>query len=82
MRILMVEDTEDLADAVVRRLRHLGYAVDWAPDGEAAEELLAQETYQLVILDIMLPGIDGQTILTKLRRRRDHTPVLVVTARS
>jgi two-component system response regulator TctD len=82
MRILMVEDTEDLADAVVRRLRHLGYAVDWAPDGEAAEELLAQETYQLVILDIMLPGVDGQTILTKLRRRRDHTPVLVVTARS
>jgi len=82
MRILVVEDTEDLADAIVRRLRKLGYAVDWAADGVEAEELLRQESYQLVILDIMLPGIDGQTLLTKLRQRRDHTPVLVVTARS
>jgi len=82
MRILVVEDTVDLADAIVRRLRKLGYAVDWAADGDEAEELLRQETYQLVLLDIMLPGIDGQALLNKLRRRRDATPVLVMTARS
>jgi two-component system response regulator TctD len=82
MRILVVEDTEDLGDAVVRRLRKLGYAVDWARDGREAEELLSQEAYQLVILDIMLPEIDGQSLLAGLRLRRDRTPVLVVTARS
>jgi two-component system, OmpR family, response regulator TctD len=82
MRILVVEDAEDLADAVVRRLRKLGYGVDHAADGEAAAELLAQESYQLVLLDIMLPGIDGQDLLRSLRRRRDATPVLVMTARS
>lgn len=82
MRILVVEDTEDLADAIIQRLRKHGYAIDWAADGEQALELLAGETYQLVILDLMLPGPDGQTILKQLRRRGDTTPVLVVTARS
>ncbi len=82
MRILVVEDTEDLADAIVHRLRKLGYAVDWAPTGDEAEELLRQEAYQLVLLDIMLPGVDGQTLLNRLRQRRDATPVLVMTARS
>lgn len=82
MRILVVEDTEDLADAIVHRLTKLGYAVDWAADGHAAEELLRQEQYQLVLLDIMLPGLDGQAVLNRLRARRDATPVLVMTARS
>lgn len=82
MRILVVEDTEDLADAVLRRLRTLGHAIDWAPDGTQADELLRTETYQLVILDIMLPGLDGQAILRAMRRRGDRTPVLVITARS
>lgn len=82
MRILVVEDTEDLADAIVHRLTKLSYAVDWAADGNAAEELLRQEHYQLVLLDIMLPGLDGQAVLNRLRARRDATPVLVMTARS
>lgn len=82
MRILVVEDTEDLADAIVHRLTKLGYAVDWAASGDAAEELLRQEKYQLVLLDIMLPGLDGQAVLNRLRARRDATPVLVMTARS
>lgn len=82
MRILVVEDTEDLADAIIQRLRKHGYAIDWAADGYQAEELLAGETYQLVILDLMLPGPDGQTLLRQLRRKGDQTPVLVVTARS
>jgi two-component system, OmpR family, response regulator TctD len=82
MRILVVEDTADLADAMVRRLRKLGCATDWAADGTEAEQLLRQEEYQLVVLDIMLPGIDGQTLLNRLRQRRGPTPILVVTARS
>ena len=82
MRVLVVEDTEDLADDIVHRLRKLVYAVDWVAAGDEAEELLRQEEYQLVLLDIMLPGIDGQTLLAKLRARRNATPVLVMTARS
>ncbi len=82
MRILVIEDAEDLADAVVDSLRSLGYAVDWAADGHQADELLRTETYQLIILDVMLPGPDGQTLLRQLRRRGNRTPVLVTTARS
>ncbi|CAO3440833.1 response regulator transcription factor [Azospirillum endophyticum] len=82
MRILVIEDTEDLADAVIDSLRGLGHAVDWAADGHQADELLRTETYQLIILDVMLPGPDGQTLLRQLRRRGNRTPVLVTTARS
>lgn len=82
MRILVVEDTEDLAEAIARRLRKLGHAVDVAADGTEADELLRTETYNLVILDLMLPGLDGKTVLRKLRDRRSRTPVLVLTARS
>lgn len=82
MRILVVEDTEDLADAIIHRLRKLGYGVDWAPDGEQAQDLLRTETYQLLVLDIMLPGVDGTAILRALRRGGDRTPVVVITARS
>ncbi|MBY6262565.1 DNA-binding response regulator [Azospirillum sp. 412522] len=82
MRILVVEDTEDLADAVIDSLRSLGHAVDWAADGHQADELLSTETYQLIILDVMLPGPDGQTLLRQLRRGGNRTPVLVTTARS
>lgn len=82
MRILIVEDTEDLADAIAGRLRKLGHAVDLAADGEEADELLRQESYHLVVLDLMLPGIGGKEVLSRLRQRRNRTPVLVLTARS
>lgn len=82
MRILVVEDAEDLAQAVVYRLRKLGYAVDWAAAGDEAEVLIRQEAYQLILLDIMLPGVDGQVLLRRLRGGRNATPVLVMTARS
>lgn len=82
MRILIVEDTLDLADAIARRLRKLGHAVDTVEDGEEADELLRREQYHLVVLDLMLPGIGGKEVLSRLRRRRTRTPVLVLTARS
>lgn len=82
MRILVVEDTVDLADAIARRLRKLGYAVDTVADGSEADELLRTETYNLVVLDLILPGLDGTAVLHRLRQRRSRTPVLVLTARS
>jgi two-component system response regulator TctD len=82
VRILIVEDTEDFAEALARRLKKLGYAVDVAPTGTEADELLRLETYNLVVLDLTLPGLDGQAVLRRLRQRRDATPVLVLTARS
>ena len=70
MRILVVEDTEDLAEAIARRLKKLGYAVDIVADGTEADEMLRTETYHLVVLDLMLPGLDGKAVLHRLRQRR------------
>ncbi|HET6467490.1 MAG TPA: response regulator transcription factor [Geminicoccaceae bacterium] len=82
MRILLVEDAEDIADAVSRRLGRLGYAVDTVAAGDEAQELLRTETSTLVLLDLMLPGVGGDVVLRDLRRRRPDLPVLVLTARS
>lgn len=82
MRLLVVEDTEELAEAIMRRLRKVGYAVDVAPDGEEADALLRTEDYDLVVLDLTLPRMSGQTVLRRLRQRCQRTPVLVLTARS
>src|SRR3546814_4506776 len=82
MRILLVEDTEDLAEAIVRRVRRSGHAIDWEADGALADEILRVQRYDLVVLDITLPGRSGYAILKGLRRRNDSTPVLVLTARS
>jgi two-component system response regulator TctD len=80
VRILVIEDTADLAEAMVARLRRLGHAVDLANDGDEADQLLRQETYNLVVLDLLLPGLDGRVVLRRLRARDQTLPVLVVTA--
>ncbi|MCG8510762.1 MAG: response regulator transcription factor [Rhodospirillales bacterium] len=82
MRILVVEDAVDLADAIVRRFRRAGHALDHAVSGEDAEEFLLHQTYDLIILDINLPGKDGFAVLKGLRAEKNPTPVLVMTARS
>lgn len=81
MRILFVEDSVDQATAVVARLRRSGYAVDWAKDGEQADQFFQQASYDLILLDLMLPKIDGETFLGRLRGRNSTVPVLVMTAR-
>ena len=58
MRILIVEDEQDLAKAIARTMRQEGYAADIAPDGEVALELANANDYDLIVLDLMLPGID------------------------
>ncbi|MGY2050258.1 response regulator transcription factor [Methylobacterium sp. JK268] len=82
MRILVVEDTRDVGDAIATRLRGLGHAVDWERDGTEADAILEVQAYDLVLLDVNLPGLDGFAILRRLRARRARTPVLVLTARS
>lgn len=64
------------------RLKKIGHAVDWEQDGIIAAELLAVQAYDLVILDLSLPGQDGLSVLRQMRARRLATPVLVLTARS
>jgi two-component system response regulator PhoP len=81
MRVLVVEDELRLAENVANALREgPGYAVDHAEDGLTGNDLLMNRCYDLVILDLMLPGIDGRAVLKRMRDRKDETPVLVLTA--
>jgi len=81
MRILLVEDTSDVADAIVEHFRRRGDAVDRAASCAAAGDALAVQGYDLVILDVNLPDGSGIGLLRGLRAARDATPVLVLTAR-
>lgn len=81
MRYLLVEDNQELAEAVVNRLAMDGHAVDHAPSLGAAEDCLASAAYDLILLDVMLPDGDGRDFLA--RKRADiETPVIVLTARA
>ncbi|MEH3147313.1 MAG: response regulator transcription factor [Methylobacterium frigidaeris] len=82
MRILVVEDTADIAEIIIAGFRRIGHSVDWEQDGAEARDLLASQGYDLVVLDLTLPGSDGAAVLKSLRGRGDHTPVLVLTARA
>lgn len=81
MRLLLVEDDQMIGAAMRQGLSDSGFTVDWVSDGPSAERALAHGVYQLAVLDLGLPGKDGMTVLRELRARRDHLPVLVVTAR-
>ncbi len=81
MRILIVEDEKDIVQFLKKALLQEGYAVDTATDGLTGEHLAATEGYDLVILDILLPGKDGLAVLTSLRESRINVPVLMLTAR-
>lgn len=82
MRILLVEDNRDILANLADYLGMKGYTVDCAQDGLSGLHLAATEHYDLIVLDIMLPGIDGYTLCKRLREdaRRD-TPVIMLTAR-
>ncbi len=80
MRLLLVEDEQRLAENIVAALRETGLAVDHVADGEAGSHLAERGIYDAIVLDLMLPGKSGQRVLQDLRRRRLHTPVLILTA--
>jgi DNA-binding response OmpR family regulator len=81
-RILVVEDNLDLADLLVMHLHEAGYAVRKACDGRTALQRFQHASFDLVILDLMLPDLDGLDICRRLRARPDYLPILMLTARS
>jgi two-component system response regulator TctD len=81
MRILIVEDDLTLAEAISRRLLKQGHAADVALDGTKADNILRHQAFDLIILDLNLPGLGGDQVLSLLRQRSSTTPVLVLTAR-
>ncbi len=81
MRILLAEDNKTLAAWLEKALRHGGFAVDCMGDGVEADHVLLTQEYDLVILDLGLPRMDGLDILKRLRRRGSNVPVLILTAR-
>jgi DNA-binding response OmpR family regulator len=83
MRVLLIEDEIRLAENVAHALRDgPGFAVDHAEDGRTGLDLAENLCYDLIILDLMLPGLDGLTVLRRIRERGDNTAVLILTARS
>jgi DNA-binding response OmpR family regulator len=81
-RLLIVEDDRDLARNLIDFLEIQGYATDYAADGHAALSLLASNEYDLVVLDMMLPGVDGLTICSRMRQQlRNNVPVVILTAK-
>lgn len=80
MRLLVVEDEPDLLNGLARALRKAGYAVDLAADGEEGLYKAEQTDYDAIVLDVMLPRLDGWELLARLRQTR-KTPVLMLTAR-
>ncbi len=81
MRILVVEDEKRIADFLGRGLQGAGYAVDVAQDGATALQFTHDTDYDLVILDLMLPDMDGLKVLERIRGRRAGPPVLILSAR-
>ncbi len=81
MRILVVEDEEKVASFIRKGLEEERYAVDVALDGEEGLELAELNPYDLIVLDLMLPGLDGFRFIQRLRAQGVHTPILVLTAR-
>lgn len=81
MRILVVEDEKRIADFLGRGLESAGYAVDIAPDGQTALDMIHATDYDLITLDMMLPDMDGFRVLEKIRNRKTNPPVLILSAR-
>ena len=81
MRIIVIEDELELANILAKRLKNEGYGVDVCDNGLDAEDYIKSSSYDLILLDIMLPKQDGFTLLQKIRKLNITTPVLLLTAR-
>jgi len=80
INVLIVEDEDQIADFIARGLKSEGWTTTRAPDGETALDLLSANTFDVVLLDLMLPGISGYDVCGRMRIRNDFTPVLMLTA--
>ncbi|MFA6141900.1 MAG: response regulator transcription factor [Candidatus Omnitrophota bacterium] len=81
MRILVIEDEKKIADFIKRGLKEEGYAVDTAYDGEQGQFLAKTNSYDLILLDLMLPKIDGITLCKNLKKEEIHVPIIMLTAK-
>jgi len=81
MRLLVVEDDPAIASFLVKGLKEAGFAVDQAASGGTALEMASSESYDLAIVDLMLPGMDGLALIEELRRRRIAVPVIILSAK-
>jgi two-component system OmpR family response regulator len=81
MRVLLIEDDRMVGAAVTQALRDAAYAIDWVTDGKAAVDAVEAETYDLALLDLGLPLVDGLTLLRHFRKSYRDLPVIIVTAR-
>ena len=81
MRILVIEDEKKVASFIKRGLEAASYSVDVEYDGAAGLDRLLKSDYDLVVLDVMLPGIDGLSLIKRIRQRQIDIPVLLLTAR-
>lgn len=81
MRILVVEDEHKIANSIKRGLEQEAFAVDICYDGTSGFDLASTEDYDVIILDLMIPEIDGVTICKNLRKEKIHTPILMLTAK-
>ncbi len=82
MRLLIVEDEKELCDTVAKSLYGAGYEVDTCYDGDEALDYILSDDYDLIVLDLNLPGTDGMDILRELRKKNEETKVLILSARS
>ncbi len=81
MRILLIEDEKRITDFIARGLEEIGYSVDTAANGQAGLSRLSDVVYDLIVLDLMLPDMDGLSVLEKIRNREARQPVLILSAR-
>ncbi|MEO6973015.1 MAG: response regulator transcription factor, partial [Rhodoferax sp.] len=81
MRVLLVEDDRMIGEVVAQALKDAGYAVDWVRDGQTALDIIASQSYDVVLLDLGLPNKDGTAVLRSIRARDNPVAVLVITAR-
>src|SRR5688500_7901259 len=81
MRLLLIEDDQKIASFIVYGLRQAGFAVDHATDGESGLDLALTVTYDAAIVDLMLPRLDGLSLIDRLRQKGINTPVLILSAK-
>ena len=82
MRLLIVEDEKNLCDTIAKNLYGAGYEVDTSYDGDDALDCILSEDYDLIVLDLNLPGTDGLDILKELRKKNEETKVIILSAKS
>ena len=81
MRVLLIEDDQKIASFIIKGMKSAGFAVDHATDGQTGYDMAVSEPYDAAIIDVMLPGTDGLTIVENLRREKRDIPVIILSAR-